>query len=400
MYSIGKIITQYLINSAKEQLTFNNNSKDTITSNAQRLRNMTDLLEKEGGIFSKLAQMLSYNQTGSDIFSDCKPYSRGETIQYLKDYHENNIVLYSVNDIEDVYKSGSVGQVHIGDDYHGNKLAIKTQYVGLEDKTKNDLYYLNKLRTFMFAFVDSSKAFDTIEKQLLDELEYSIEIDNHDKIYNLWKNSSIYIPKIYREHSTDKIIVTEFIEDAMDFKTFNNTSTQAQKNKIGMDIIKFIFTTLFKYNLLYSDCHYGNILVKNEKLCVLDFGSVQEFEDDLLEQLKHLYKFLKTDSKQQFINMLYNMGILTPGEVSKDSEDYAFDYFKLQFEPWLTKGKFTFSAEWLSKCTKKDEILMKQWKLPYNMVYLNKIPYGLYHVLSALNTTGEFRKVFEDILFY
>jgi hypothetical protein len=46
---------------------------------------------------------------------------------------------------------------------------------------------------------------------------------------------------------------------------------------------------------------------------------------------------------------------------------------------------------------KKETELMKEWVLPQDMVYFNKIPYGMYHILTKLKLKGGFLEVFDEI---
>ena len=41
---------------------------------------------------------------------------------------------------------------------------------------------------------------------------------------------------------------------------------------------------------------------------------------------------------------------------------------------------------------------MKEWNLPSNMVYLNKIPFGLFHILTKLKLKFDFTEFFKELL--
>ena len=42
---------------------------------------------------------------------------------------------------------------------------------------------------------------------------------------------------------------------------------------------------------------------------------------------------------------------------------------------------------------------MKEWNLPNDMVYFNKIPFGLFHLLTKLNLKKDFTAFFNNILY-
>ena len=66
-------------------------------------------------------------------------------------------------------------------------------------------------------------------------------------------------------------------------------------------------------------------------------------------------------------------------------------------EPWISE-EFEFTDEWLSVSVKKETELMKEWILPSNCVHLNKIPYGLYHILTKLKVKGKYKSLFKKLI--
>ena len=68
----------------------------------------------------------------------------------------------------------------------------------------------------------------------------------------------------------------------------------------------------------------------------------------------------------------------------------------MQYEPWISET-FEFTREWLRKAEYKETELMKEWKLPSDMVYLNKINYAMYHVLTNLKLEGNFSNYFKEL---
>lgn len=398
MYKISSIGMSFMYNwltSGKDVQIEDTTGNDSLITNANRLKVLRSTLEEHGGLFSKVAQMLSYGEQDCSVFSECKPYSREATVKYLETYLENNEVDYDI-DIN-IFKSGSIGQVHIGKLSCGDKIAVKVQYFGLYEQTEEDIKALSLLSSFLYCFADVKEAIKEIKKKVYDELDYEIETFNHKLMYNNWKNSDVYIPKVYENLCTNKILVTEFIE-GVDLSSFINNSSQEYKNKIGMDIARFIFTNIYEHNIFYSDCHYGNIIICDDnQLAVIDFGCINYIESETVVMLKHLHIALKEHNKDDFMVILTNLGIINDN-VSNESRDYAYEYFQLQYQPWIIEDEFEFTEEWWKKSDMKNVKLMSEWVLPSNMVYFNKIPYGLYNILTSLNATGNFYTLINSLI--
>ena len=360
----------------------------------QKLRCLTDTLASYGGVLSKLSQILSLNDENSTVFSDCKPFSKKKTINYFKNFIENSKEKIDSVDFN-VYKSGSIGQVHKAK-YKGKDIIFKVQYVGLYDQTLKDLKMLDTVTSFVYHFSDMKNAMIDIKTKMYEELDYKKEETNQEKMYQFYKNnSSVEIPKTIPELCTDTILAMSFVEGRC-LREFIENSTQDERNKFGMGLVKFVFENIYKNGILYSDIHYGNFLVKNDfNLCVLDFGCLHNIDDKLTNHLRTLYLSIKSENKDEFYKVVEEIGIINKN-ISKLSKKYIYDYFRIQYEPWISE-EFEFTEEWLDISTNKDTELMKEWVLPQNMVYFNKIPYGMYHILTKLKLKGKFTEVFDEI---
>lgn len=358
----------------------------------QKLKCLAKTFGSYGGVLSKLSQILSLSNQNSEVFSDCKPFSKEKTIEYLKKHCPDSLknVDYTV------YKSGSVGQVHKAT-YKNKKVIVKVQYVGLKKQTISDLNILDKMISYIYYFADMKTVMVDIKTKMYEELDYKLEADSQKLIYKIYKNDPyIEIPKVIKKLSTDKMICMNYIE-GMPLAEFIDNSTQVEKNMFGMCIIKFIFETLYKHNILYSDIHYGNMLVKpNNTLCVLDFGCIHKIEDKLISNMKNLHKSLINKDKETFYTLLEDIGIINK-EISEKSKIYIYDYFIIQYTPWIEE-EFEFTEEWVEMCSMKEVELMKEWILPQNMVYFNKIPYGSYHIFAKLKLKGRFRDIINAVL--
>jgi predicted unusual protein kinase regulating ubiquinone biosynthesis (AarF/ABC1/UbiB family) len=411
----GSICLSFLYNYLLSDIDYSSECKNgdtTLKKQSQKLRCLSDTFSSYGGVLSKLSQMLCIEDTNNTIFSDCKPFSKEKTIKYFKDEIKNNSKFFkNIKDVNfDVFKSGSVGQVHkakytgeVGEvDEEGNEVGeldviIKVRYVGLVEQTKKDLKILDTIISYLYYFADLKGAMIDIKTKVFEELDYEQEIKNHQLIYSLWKTSKyIEIPKIIPNLCTNTIICMNLI-NGRSLTEFIENSTQLEKNKLGECIIRFVFKNLYKHNIFYSDVHYGNFLVKdNNTLCVLDFGCIHKVLEPLASNLKKLHVSLRNKDKNSFEKIVENMGI-APDTISKKSKDYMYDYFLLQCEPWISE-EFEFTMEWKDKIDEKNTMLMKEWILPREMVYYNKIPYGTYCILAKLKAKGKYNKIIESYI--
>ena len=396
MLKTGSLGISYLYNLLTSKTEDSKTEKDDneLVKNAKKLRAMRSTLESQGGVFAKISQIISYDNSSSSVFSECKPYSGKKTIKYLKKFTKSLDTFKNVDIDYNVYKSGSIGQVHIGK-LSDKKIAIKVQYTDLIEKTEDDLKALDLVASFMYVFTDIKQVIKDIREKMREELDYAKELNNHNHIWNLWKDSTIVcIPKTYPELCSGKILVTEFLEGD-DLTTFIKNSDQAQKNSIAIDIVRFTFENLYKHGIFYSDLHYGNIIIKEGKLGVIDFGCLHYLKEAVRTNFLNLHKSIVENDDDFILQILTDMGILDDS-VSDASKKYCLTYFKYQYEPWCSET-FEFTAEWWEKVNEKNTKLLSEWKLPAELVYFNKVPYCLYHIFVELKATGNFKEIFDTI---
>ncbi len=385
-------------------MTSSSETKDDMSEKSRKLRLLSETFAQYGGVLSKISQILVLNDVDNSVFSDCKPFSREKTHNYIVNQLEKNADFF--RDIKqfnfEIYKSGSIGQVYRATTTDDRQIIMKVQYVGLAEQTKQDLYILDMIMNYLYTeLTDMKNAVYDIKTKINEELNYDIEKNNQKIVYKAFADDlQIQIPEIIDNICTNKIITMEFMNDYTVLNEFINNSTQEQRNEIGKLIIRFIFTSLFKHGILYPDAHYGNFLVKNDAsvISIIDFGCIVFIEDQLVNSLKQILFSLKSNDKTEFLNIILNLGIVKDN-TSEESKDYAFEYFKMQYEPLLVDNDdFQFYPEWLDLVADKNTHLMKEWTCPSNMIYLHKIPYGLYHLLTNLELTCNVGNIINNIL--
>lgn len=405
MIRTGSICMSLLLNYIKND-TMKDSSKLTnrdFKDKTNKLSSISTSFSNYGGVLTKLAQIISYGEGDftSDVFSKCMSKNSKETTKYL-----SNILNKKNDELEfdsTVYKSGSIGQVHRGKIFNGNlEVVFKVQYVGLKEDSKSDLFLLDKLLKFVYNGHNIGNAIIDIKEKINDEMDFNLEIENHTIFFNLWNQSSVVsIPQVYTEYCFENIICIEYLEGEIlgDFIK-NSTTTKESHYKIGLKLVEFIFTGIFIHQLFYSDIHYGNFLVKNKnELYVLDFGCIHKIDNTLHSYLQSLFYSLYYEDKELFYSTVIKMEIMNEDMISNDSRNYMYEYFQDQLEPFICNRDFEFTDEWLDKVTEKNIELMGEWNLPKNVVYLNKIFYGLIHILTKLNFKGNFLHIFKKFFY-
>lgn len=377
---------------------------DKYQKNLLKVKMLADTFSSYGGILSKISQMINYAYGihDSDVYSDCKPINENKTKEFLESElleFDDDIASYE----RKVFKSGSVGQVHRAVHRDKRDIVIKVQYVGLKEIFDSDSFILDSIVKYLFTDANIKDAMADIRCQLYEELDYTIEAKNQMFMKEIWDKEGvdIKIPDIVPELCNTKILTMEYISDTESLNQFLDTSSKEDIKVIGDLIIRFMFVNLFKYGLIYTDVHYGNFLVKDKKiLYVLDFGSIHHIDKRINSYLGCLMNSIYIEDKDQFYYIMETLGVIPEKGISTESREYMWEYFRLQFRPWITDELFEFTNEFVDECALRNVALMNEWVLPAKMIWLNKLCHGFSHIIGKMNFKGNYLDMFRELGVY
>ncbi|CEO14265.1 ABC1 kinase family protein [Paraclostridium sordellii] len=177
--------------------------------------------------------------------------------------------------------AASLGQVYEATLKSGETVIVKVQRPNVENTIKSDVEILKTIAGAVKDFnkdlnVDIQGIIEDFETQLLRELDYNFEAINGLKFQNIFANTQeVYIPKVYMEYTTKKVLVLEKIVGVKlsDIEKMKELGWDTEKiSEIG---INSIFKQIFEYGFFHADPHPGNIFVINEScIAYIDFGMI------------------------------------------------------------------------------------------------------------------------------
>lgn len=400
MLRSGKICTSLIYKYITSSLSEENNEISEVSKKGLKIKCLSEVFENCGGVLSKISQMINYEYgiSDSNVFSECKPYNEKKTLQFILDKIEDknyskNILSFNSN----VYKSGTVGQIHKVLYKDNQEIVLKVQYYGLLEQFKSDINILKTITNFLLPSL--LILIKDIEVKLNEELDFRNEFRNHETFYKIWENNElIKIPKIIPELCDNKIIGMNLIHGESLYN-FIQDSTDEEKNKIGVLLVDFIFTSLYKHKIFYNDSHYGNFIIENKEILhVVDFGSVSIFDDEILNKIKAFHKSMINDDIESFYECATDLGLIN-NETSKESRDFLFPTIKRICKPWILNEEFEFTKDYIDKITIHETHLSEEWKVSANILYLARIPHGLCHILHELKLKYNFYNFFTNLIY-
>lgn len=290
------------------------------------------VLEELGPTFVKLGQIAS---TRPDLIPEeiireleklqdhVPPFSFQEVREIVQNElgeEIENIFLH----FEDVpLAAASIGQVHRATLRNGEQVAVKIQRPNITTVIETDLEILQDLATLaeqrseLAAKYQIRDMMDEFSKSLREELDYTNEARNAEKIANQFKDdSTIYVPKVFWEYTTKKVLTMEYVEGVK----FNEID-QLKKNGYNLKnlaerLAKGIFQQIFIGGFFHGDPHPGNVLVlPGEIIAFLDFGMAGRLTPDMRYHFSSLIISLMRQSTDGVIHSISAMGLI-PDDVN------------------------------------------------------------------------------------
>jgi ubiquinone biosynthesis protein len=249
------------------------------------------IIEELGPTFIKLAQALS-NRADllpealidelEKLQSNVPPFATEEARQIVETELGRSVAeLFS--EFDDVpLGSASIGQVHRARLHTGEEVVVKVQRPGVRDKIESDLRLLHELVRLTGGFLrnqglaNPQDVIDAFERSMTKELDYTQEARAMEQLRKLYEQyTSFYIPRPYRELSTAKVLVIEFVEGCKITDKAQLLAWGLRPETIaetGMDVY---LTQIFEFGFFHADPHPGNVLVRPDgTLVLIDFGMV------------------------------------------------------------------------------------------------------------------------------
>lgn len=390
-----------------DKITDPKNAKENFDEN--NAADIYDGLKSLKGSALKVAQMLSMEKNllpGAyvDKFSLAQfsvpplsgPLVRKTFRKYLGEYPET---IFDTFESESV-NAASIGQVHKAT-HNGKKLAVKIQYPGVANSISSDLTLVKPVATRLFNLKgkDSEKYFKEVEGKLLEETNYTLELEQSKSMTEACSHiPNLKFPKYYKDFSCDKILTMDWMSGIHLAQYTSKQNDPQESNSIGQTLWDFYMYQMHILKRVHADPHPGNFLVDSSgKLVVIDFGCIKEVPEDFYVPYFELAQKEAMEDRDFFIDKITALEILRPDDSAKDSA-YITDLFHellgvLTF-PFHNKT-FDFSDEifWgkvaqMSERLSKDEQLRKLNgnRGSRHFLYINRTFFGLYNLLHDLKS--------------
>lgn len=240
--------------------------------------------------------------------------------------------------------AASLGQVHRAwlrapatagkDGGRGQAVVVKVQRPGIVQLVQTDLAALRVVARWIMRYrpirrrADMPALLEEFARTLWEELDYEQEARNAERFGEMFAdNEGVYIPAVYDEHSTRRVLVLENVEaiKIMDVEALDEA--HVSRSQVADRLLDTYFWQIFHEGFFHADPHPGNLFVKPLGdaeagevdgrrpfwLIFVDFGMVGRIESLMGENLRKLLVSVTKKDARALTEAYRDLGFFLPG---------------------------------------------------------------------------------------
>jgi ubiquinone biosynthesis protein len=288
---------------------------------AAEARRLREVFERLGGLWVKLGQLLSLR---TDVFSPetCYELSR---LQHQVRAFPSALAIATVErelggPISRIFRSfedhpfaaASISQVHRATMPNHRSVVVKVQRPDAQAAFAADLRFLERIVAFQQVFGVGRKAgledaLWELNEIMREETDYRYEAANLRRMRKSLKPHGILVPRVYREHSTERVIVMDFMPGVLmsEYIQAKNEDPAAvadwlaendiNPKKVAERLLLSVLRQVLEDNLFHADLHPGNImLLRDGRIALIDFGTIGRLEPEFLDTYRLTVRAIAT----------------------------------------------------------------------------------------------------------
>jgi ubiquinone biosynthesis protein len=208
-------------------------------------------------------------------------------------------------------------------------------------------------------------------RQMQKELDFLQEAKTADRMrQNFAGVPGIRFPVMYREYSTSRLLVMEYVEGVRIDDLHAIAAMGLDPREIGRRGFHAYLRMIFEDGFFHGDPHPGNLLVtKDGTIVVLDFGIAGTLRPEKRQNFLSFLRAVTTGDTDLLIRSLEGFGVAIPGENRERLQDDLFILMQdLDLGSTISRFNFTMFANELAEVMRRYRI-----RVPANLMLLLKV---------------------------
>ncbi|MGH6657747.1 MAG: ABC1 kinase family protein [Actinocrinis sp.] len=316
--------------------------------------------------------------------------------------------------------AASIGQVHRAVWGDGRDVAVKIQYPGAGKALLGDLNQLGRVSRLFGMLVPGIEVKPLIAElraRIAEELDYAAEAAAQSTYAKGYADDpDISVPDVVEQAGT--VLITDWLS-GIPLATIIASGTQAQRDRAGTLLVRFLYSGPARVGLLHADPHPGNFRLipagpgenpdeadpddpAQWRFGVLDFGAVNRLPDGMPAAIGAALRGALDGDADEVAATLRAEGFVRPG--TELDPQAVLDYLAPLIEP-LREARFSFDREWLRRQAghlangrNPAASLGRRLNLPPGYLLIHRVTMGGLGILCQLGATVPVRGELSDWL--
>ncbi|KAF9358646.1 hypothetical protein BGX34_008831 [Mortierella sp. NVP85] len=272
---------------------------------------LLELCRLNTGIYCKAGQHVAsltyvvppeYTNTLS-VLQDRAPYKSMKEVEqvFLEEFGQRPLDLFQ--EFESVpMAAASLAQVHRAVTKDGRLAAVKVQYNDVSRLFQTDMWTMQTLSNmvgFLFPEFELGWVVEEFRENLTSEFDFTIEARNGEATKERFrKRTDFYVPEIYWDLSTKKILTMEFIQGVKVNDVEGLQKLGVSPKWVRTTLLEVFAEMIFQHGVVHCDPHAGNILVAKDqhtgksRFVLLDHGLYRDLDDTFRYHYCQLWRAL------------------------------------------------------------------------------------------------------------
>jgi predicted unusual protein kinase regulating ubiquinone biosynthesis (AarF/ABC1/UbiB family) len=283
----------------------------------------------------------------------------------------------------------SIGQVHRASLPGVGALAVKVRHPGIDRALAADfstaLGGVGLANAFTFGLATDARALlDEARTAMLDECDFGKEAA-YQRAFAAWlaRDAVLVVPEVIDAWSTEAVLTTRW-EPGLSLEAFLATGpTQAERDVAAAALFRASVGGFHHLGLLHADPHPGNFAFRDGRVVLYDFGCVRRFSVEHTRAFAAMAHALREGRRDALLEAAARFGFRVKGaEQAASFERFARAFFA----PMLARGPSVIPPDGAFEVREvmKDKLAMAKLGLPRHLLFLLRLRFGLYAVLSRL----------------
>lgn len=370
---------------------------------------LRDAMIASGPLFIKLGQILSSRrdvvpEEFVEILTDLQDAVPMPSFEPVRELIESEIG--KINEVFEEFEEGGISGASLGlvyrGKYMGEEVAIKVNRPNIKETIRRDRDKIYSFVGLLERYTGKTFSLSAFAEQFLSSLELELDYKREaesievigDKITELDLDMEVKVPKVYKEISTSRVLVMEYIDFIKITEIERLKENNANLTKLSKIIDELFLRLALREGRFHADPHPGNLgwMVGN-KLVLLDYGMTSELPEKMRDRLLMGYYYLSTLDARHLLGVLVDIDLIDPLADKTLMEQVLEALFR------DLQGEEVSRIEYQELVHRANVVLFRfPFRLPYNLALFARMSVILEGVCKTLDENFNFILVAADIM--